>query len=49
MREQGTTLLLVSHSTEQVKRVCDRAILLSNGNKILDGDTEEVCNLYLDM
>ncbi len=46
MLAQGTTLLLVSHSTDQVKRICDRAIMLSSGNKILDGNVDDVCDLY---
>lgn len=46
MREQGTTLLLVSHSIEQVQRVCDRAIFIYKGNIIMNGPTEEVCKLF---
>lgn len=49
MREKGTTLLLVSHSVDQVKRICDRAVLLSHGIKVLDGDSEMVCDVYSDM
>lgn len=49
MLEAGTTLLLVSHSMDQVKRICDRAILLSHGNKLLDGCVDDVCDLYSDM
>ena len=32
MLEQGTTLLFVSHSMDQVKEVCNRAILLDHGH-----------------
>lgn len=46
MLEKGTTLLLVSHSTDQVRRICNRAIMLSSGNKILDGNVDDVCDLY---
>lgn len=46
MLEKGTTLLMVSHSTEQVRRVCDKAVLLYNGNMLLNGNVDEVCNLY---
>lgn len=49
MLSDGTTLLLVSHNTEQVKRICDRAILLSKGNLIIDGDVNQVCDVYKDM
>lgn len=49
MLSDGTTLLLVSHNTEQVKRICDRAILLSKGNLLMDGDVNRVCDAYKDM
>ena len=49
MRESGTTLLLVSHSTDQVKRICDRAVLLSHGNMLLQSDVDTVCDLYTDL
>lgn len=46
MLGKGTTLLLVSHSTEQVRRVCDKAVLLYKGNMLLEGNVDEVCDLY---
>lgn len=49
MLSDGTTLLLVSHNVEQVKRICDRAILLSKGNKLIDGDVYDVCDVYKDI
>lgn len=49
MRAQGTTLLLVSHSMEQVKRICDRAILMYKGNMLIQSDVDTVCDLYMRM
>lgn len=49
MQEAGTTLLLVSHSVDQVRRICDRGILLYKGNMILDDDADKVCDIYLNM
>lgn len=49
MRENGTTLLLVSHSTEQVRRVCDRAVLINKGKMLLESDVDTVCDLYLNL
>lgn len=49
MREQGTTLLLVSHSTDQVKRICDRAVLMHKGNMLIQSDVDTVCDLYMRM
>lgn len=46
MREQGTTLLFVSHSMPQVREVCSRAILLDHGNMLADGDVNSVCQQY---
>lgn len=47
MLSAGTTLLFVSHDTDQVKRLCPRAIWLDRGNVIMDGPSEEVCDTYL--
>jgi len=46
MFAKGTTVLFVSHSTEQVRKVCNRAILLEGGHIVADGDTDAVINLY---
>lgn len=46
MLDQGTTLLFVSHSMEQVKEVCDRAILLNHGQMLMDDKVERVCEYY---
>lgn len=42
----GTTLLFVSHSIEQVKRMCQKAILIDHGEMKMIGNAEEVCNAY---
>ncbi len=44
--EQGTTLLFVSHSIEQVERVCERAIWIEKGEGRMQGDVMEVCEAY---
>lgn len=46
MFEGGVTVLFVSHSLEQVKRLCDRAILLEHGTVIAQGDVEDVAAIY---
>ena len=45
-KEQGTTLLFVSHDPAAVKSLCDRAILLDQGVLIRDGLPEEVLDYY---
>ena len=42
----GTTLLFVSHSAEQVKALCSKAIWLDRGTMMAYGDTEEVYAMY---
>lgn len=46
MFDKGTTVLFVSHSIEQVKKVCNRAILLEEGKIIADGDVNTVADIY---
>jgi lipopolysaccharide transport system ATP-binding protein len=41
------TLLFVSHDTAAVTNLCDRAIWLDRGRKVLDGGTKEVVERYL--
>lgn len=47
-KEQGTTLLLVSHSPGDVVKHCERAIMLRNGHIELDGSSRAVTNRYMD-
>ena len=42
----GTTVLLVSHSIEQIRTLCHRVIWLDEGRLIAIGDTEEICDRY---
>lgn len=46
MLEQGTTLLFVSHSMEQVKSICNRAILINHGEMIMDDSVDKVWERY---
>lgn len=45
-KEQGTTLLFVSHDPGAVKTLCDRAVLLDRGQAIRDGAPDEVLDYY---
>lgn len=48
MKDSGTTVLLVTHSTEQILRHCDRVVLLENGS--VDGDLglpRDMVNRYI--
>jgi ABC-type polysaccharide/polyol phosphate transport system ATPase subunit len=46
MIESGTTVLLVSHNIEDVKKMCKRAILLQRGEVVAMGDVNEVAKKY---
>ena len=48
MRENGTTLLYVSHSTESVKKVCDHALWLQKGIVKGAGNVDEIAKQYMD-
>ena len=49
MFQKGVTVLFVSHSIDQVKAICDKAILLDHGRIIAQGDVEEVSDIYDEM
>lgn len=46
MFKTGVTVLFVSHNIEQVKTICNKAILLEKGTLIAEGDVEDVCEIY---
>lgn len=48
LKKQGTTILFVSHATEQVKRFCNHAIWLKDGVVQAAGDSSEIADMYED-
>lgn len=46
MMDQGTTILFVSHSIDQVKSLCNKIVWLEHGVLKMFGDTEEICDIY---
>ena len=46
MQEKGTTILFVSHDPSAVRALCNRAILLNQGQKIAEGTPSDVLNRY---
>src|SRR6185437_6463277 len=46
LRNEGTTLLLVSHDRTAIQSICDRALLLDAGKAVKDGTPEEVMDYY---
>ena len=45
----NTTLLFVSHSIEQVERVCKKAVWIEKGELRMIGDAKDVCEAYRNM
>lgn len=46
MMSGGTTVVVVSHSIEQIERLCDRVVWLDHGKVRIIGDTPTVCAEY---
>ena len=46
LMSHGTTVLLVSHNIEQIRRLCDRVVWLDHGRVVAVGDTNEICDRY---
>jgi ABC-type polysaccharide/polyol phosphate transport system ATPase subunit len=47
-RESGATVLMVSHSIEQIRSICKRALWLDRGEIKIMGDAQDVCDAYQD-
>ncbi len=46
MFDKGVTVLFVSHSVEQVLKICNKAIILDHGKIIASGNASEICDEY---
>jgi ABC-type polysaccharide/polyol phosphate transport system ATPase subunit len=49
LRDEGRTMILVTHDMGAVERFCDRAVLLERGVKLRDGDPRRVGMGYLEV
>ena len=47
LKAKGKTMVFVTHSMQSVKRLCDRAVWLSEGKIKMDGNTNEVVEDYV--
>ena len=47
LKEEGKTMVFVTHNMNAVKQLCDRAIWLRNGIIEQDGDTKSVVDSYV--
>ena len=46
---ENTTVLFVSHNFSQVKRICNKAMILQKGKLVAFGDMEEIAAKYEEM
>ncbi|MEE0808803.1 MAG: ABC transporter ATP-binding protein [Acutalibacteraceae bacterium] len=46
MMQDDTTVIIVSHSIEQIERLCKHCVWLEKGKVKMIGDAQEVCNAY---
>lgn len=49
IKAKGTTIVIVSHATNQIEKICDRSIWISNGKIREEGNPEKVHEKYLDV
>ena len=47
-KRRGKTILLVSHSLESVRKLCDRVVWMKNGRVEAEGDPPRVIDAYLE-
>lgn len=46
IEQHGVTVLIVSHSNEQISRLCNKAVWIEKGHVRLMGDAKQVCDVY---
>lgn len=46
MMNEGTTVLFVSHSIEQVEAICNKVAWIKSGELHMFGDAKEICEIY---
>ncbi|NFG41555.1 ABC transporter ATP-binding protein [Clostridium botulinum] len=46
LKDSGTTILFVSHATEQIKRFCNRAVWIDKGRVVDIGESSKIVDKY---
>lgn len=46
-KQDGRTVLYVSHNMNTIRQLCDRCIVLDKGKVIFEGDVEQAINVYM--
>lgn len=45
--DSGATIIFVSHAIDDIRRLCDRVVWLDHGKKVMEGDTQQICDCYM--
>ncbi|OIV37691.1 methionine ABC transporter ATP-binding protein [Mangrovactinospora gilvigrisea] len=45
-KEQGTTVILTTHDLDDVERLCQRVLLITDGSVLFEGDVESLKNMH---
>ena len=48
LKESDTTIVIVSHNLDQIRKLCTRAIWINKGHIEMDGDANKVIDKYLE-
>jgi ABC-2 type transport system ATP-binding protein len=48
LRDEGTTIIYSTHRMETVEELCDNITLINNGEKLLEGNTQDIRKKYRD-
>lgn len=47
LKAEGVSFMVVSHSVQQIERLCEKTIWIENSKVMAYGDTKEVCEKYV--
>ena len=47
-RDEGRTILCVSHNMNTIRQLCQRCIVLSHGHVVFDGDVDRAIEVYME-
>ena len=48
LNENGSSIIFSTHRMEQVEEVCERIVLIHNGQKVLEGEVSDIKDQYKD-
>ena len=48
-KEKGSTMVMVSHNPEQVRKYCNKGLVLNEGKQLFFGDIEQATTVYEEM